>query len=121
MIQSLIGLNDPTYTFPAWQCTLMMYAVIALCLFVNTILVKALPGLEGVILVLHVVGFFAIVIPVVHLAPISANSFVWTSTTNYSGYASYGVSWLIGHSASAVLFVGYDGVSLPTIWNLSTS
>lgn len=109
MIQSLIGLNDPTYTFPRWQCTLLMYAVLALCLFVNTVLVKLLPGLEGVILILHVVGFFAIMIPIVHLAPISTNAFVWTEFTNYSGYSSAGVSWLVGQSASAILFVGYDG------------
>lgn len=111
MIQSLIGLNHPDYGFAAWQCTLLMYAVIAVCLTVNTVLVRLLPGLEGLILILHIVGFFAIVIPIVHLAPISTNAFVWTDNTNYSGYSSSGVSWLIGQSASAVLFVGYDGVS----------
>lgn len=78
-------------------------------MLVNTIFVKLLPGLEGLILILHVVGFFAIIIPVVHLAPISSSSFVWTEFTNFSGYSSNGVSWLIGQSASAILFIGYDG------------
>lgn len=109
MIQALIGINDPTYTFPRWQCTLLMYAVLALCIFVNTVLVRLLPGLEGLILVLHVVGFFAIMIPVVYLAPISSSEFVWTDFTNYSGYSSSGLSWFIGQSASAILFIGYDG------------
>ena len=109
MIQALIGINHPTYSFARWQCTLLMYAVIALCIFVNTVLIKVLPGLEGLILILHVVGFFAIMIPVVHLAPISSNEFVWTDFTNYSGYSSDGVSWLIGQAASAILFIGYDG------------
>lgn len=109
MVQSLIGLNNPSYTFPAWQCTLLMYAVLALCLFVNTALVKLLPGLEGLILILHVLGFFAIMIPIIYLAPISSNHFVWADFTNYSGYSSSGVSWLIGQSASAILFIGYDG------------
>lgn len=121
MIQSLIGLNNPNYGFAAWQCTLMMYAVLALCLTVNTVLVKLLPGLEGLIFILHIVGFFAIVIPIVHLAPISTNAFVWTDNTNYSGYSSSGVSWLVGQSASAVLFVGYDGVSFDSpIYRAST-
>lgn len=109
MIQSLIGLNNSGYTFPRWQCTLLMYAVLALCIFVNTVLVRFLPGLEGVILVLHVVGFFAIMIPIVYLAPISSNAFVWTQFTNFSGYSSSGLSWLVGQSASAILFIGYDG------------
>jgi len=109
MIQSLIGLHDESYTFPRWQCTLLMYAVLALCLFVNTVLIKLLPGLEGIVLILHVVGFFAIMIPIVYLAPISSNAFVWKDFTNYSGYSSSCTSWLIGQSASAILFIGYDG------------
>jgi amino acid transporter len=60
-------------------------------------------------LVLHVVGFFLIMVPIVALAPKSSNAFVWTEFTNYSGYPSAGLSWLIGQSASAILFIGYDG------------
>jgi amino acid transporter len=77
-------------------------------LLVNTVLIKVLPGLEGLILILHVVGFFAILIPVVHLAPISPSHFVWKDYVVYSGYPS-GLAWLIGQSGSAILFIGYDG------------
>ena len=107
-IQSLIAINNPEYTAPRWQGTLLLFAVLALCLLVNTALVKILPGLEGLILILHVVGFFAILIPVVHLAPISPNHFVWTDFIVYSNYPS-GLAWLIGQSGSAILFIGYDG------------
>lgn len=87
----------------------MLYAVLILSLSVNVSLVKWLPGVEGVILIIHVVGFFAIMIPLVHLAPISSAKFVFTEFINTSGYSSNGLSWLIGQSASAVLFIGYDG------------
>ena len=109
IIQSLIFLNNPSYEPKRWQATLILFDVLLLTLFVNTVLVKILPGLEGLILILHVAGFFAILIPVVYLAPISSNAFVWTEFTNLSGYPSSGLSWLIGQSASAVLFIGYDG------------
>lgn len=109
IIQSLLVLNYPTYDPKRWQATLILYAVLVLTLFVNTVLIKLLPGLEGTVLVLHVVGFFLIMIPIVSLAPISSNSFVWTEFTNYSGYPSSGLSWLIGQSATAILFIGYDG------------
>jgi choline transport protein len=85
--------------------------VLVVVLLVNTVLVKLLPGLEGLVLILHVVGFFAILIPIVHLSPISSNAFVWSEFTNFSGYKSSGLSWLIGQSASAILFIGYDGAS----------
>jgi choline transport protein len=109
IIQGLLVLNDSTYVPQRWHATLILYAVLFLTLLANTILVKFLPSLEGLILILHVVGFFAILIPVVHLAPISSASFVFTDFTNLSGYSSSGASWFIGQSASAILFIGYDG------------
>ena len=111
IIQSLVVLNDPSYVPTRWQATLILYAVLLLTLFVNTVLIKLLPGIEGVVLIIHVVGFFAVLIPVVSLAPISSNAFVWSEFTNLSGYPS-GLSWLVGlvgQSATAILFIGYDG------------
>ena len=86
-----------------------MYAVLAITVLVNTLLVKFLPRLEGVVLILHVIGFFAIMIPLVDLAPISPASFVFTDFLNLSGYSSDGLSWLIGQASVAILFIGYDG------------
>lgn len=107
-IQSLIAINNSDYPAPRWQGTLLVFAVLALTLLVNTVLVKILPGLEGMILVLHIIGFFAILIPIVHLAPISPSHVVWKDYIVYSGYPS-GLAWLIGQSGSAILFIGYDG------------
>jgi choline transport protein len=108
-IQALLALNIPGYEAPRWQATLIMYAFLLLTIFVNTVLVQLLPGFEKLILVLHVIGFFAVFIPVVHFAPISTNAFVLTEFVNRSGYGSDGLSWFVGQSASAVLFIGYDG------------
>lgn len=80
--------------------------MLLLTLFVNTILAKQLPALEGLILVLHVVGFFAIMIPLVHLAPTKPASYVFGDFTNLSGYGSDGLSWFIGLVPSVTLFIG---------------
>ena len=114
IIQSLLVLNDTDYEPQRWQATLLLLAVLLLTLFANTALFRFLPGLEGVVLVLHVIGFFAVLIPVVYLAPTSSNAFVWTEFTNLSGYSSNGLSWFIGQSASAILFIGYDGYVSPS-------
>jgi hypothetical protein len=58
--------------------------------------------------------FFAILIPVVHLAPISSPSFVFTSFINSSGYRSDGLSWLVSLTSSSVLFIGTCRSSAPS-------
>jgi amino acid transporter len=108
MIQGLLALNNPTYGYKRWHGTLLLYAVLALSLFVNTILIRLMPYLEGCILVLHVLGFFAILIPLVHLAPMSSAKFVFATFINEGGYPD-GLSWFVGLTASSVLFIGYDG------------
>jgi choline transport protein len=105
IIQGLLVLNDPSYNHQRWHGTLILYVVLALSLFVNTIAVKILPALEGLILVLHILGFFAILIPLVHLAPIITAQFVFTEYFSLSGYAP-GLSWFVGLTTSSVLFIG---------------
>lgn len=82
-----------------------MYAVLALSVFVNTVGIRMMPYLESLILVLHVLGFFAILIPLVHLAPMSSSHFVFSEFVNESGYPD-GLSWFVGLTASSVLFIG---------------
>jgi choline transport protein len=60
IIQALLVLNIPGYEPQRWQGTLIMYAVLALTLLVNTYFVRLLPRLEGAVMILHIVGFFAV-------------------------------------------------------------
>ena len=108
IIQGLLVLNDPTYDYKRWHGTLLLYAVLAVSLFVNTVLIRLMPYLEGCILFMHILGFFAILIPLVHLAPVSSAKFVFATFIDESGYAD-GLSWFVGLTASSVLFIGYDG------------
>lgn len=43
---------------------------------INTIFARPLPKIEAVLLVVHICGFFAILVPLVCLGPISDPSFV---------------------------------------------
>ncbi|KAF1974223.1 amino acid transporter, partial [Bimuria novae-zelandiae CBS 107.79] len=108
IIQGLLVLNDPTYNYQKWHGILLLYAVLLFTGFVNTIAVRILPALEGVILVLHVLGFLAILIPLVHLALHSSAEFVFATWENFSGYPD-GLSWFVGLTTSSVLFIGIDG------------
>ena len=111
IIQGLLVLNDPTYNYQRWHGTLLMYAVLALTIFVNTLAVRLLPAIEGVILALHVLGFLAILIPLVHLAPHSPADLVFVTWSNLAGYPD-GLSWLVALTTSSTLFIGMNLQSL---------
>lgn len=65
-VQGIIILNDANYSPAAWHATLMIIAVAATAILFNTFFAKKLPLIEGVILIIHVFGFFGIL---VHLQP----------------------------------------------------
>ncbi|KAF2268243.1 amino acid transporter [Lojkania enalia] len=91
-----------------WHGTLLLYAVLLVSVFINTAAIKILPALEGIILILHILGLIAILMPLVHLASISVAEFVFRHWENYSGYTD-GLSWFVGLIMSAVFFIGFDG------------
>ena len=96
MIQGLIVLNDPTYVPQRWQGTLLFYAVVLFGLFFNTFLVKLLPKLEGLILIIHVGGFFGVLIPLVCTAPHGSVSEVFGDFENGGGWSTQGLSFFVG-------------------------
>jgi len=106
MIQGLLTLHNETYEFSSWHSTLLGYAVLLLCLLLNTIGAAVLPKIEGVILILHILGFFAILIPLLHLGPASDASFVFNNFQSHVGWENQGLSWLVGLSGSLFTFIG---------------
>ncbi|KAF2713639.1 hypothetical protein K504DRAFT_498444 [Pleomassaria siparia CBS 279.74] len=75
-------------------------------MFVNMIAAWMLPAIGGTILIL--LGFLGILIPLMHLAPISPAEFVFATWSSYSGYPG-GLGWFVGLTTSSVLFIVFDG------------
>lgn len=67
MILALAQLNHPGYTPALWQGTMVYWGVMSVAILINTTTSKMLPKLESFILVLHILGFFAILIPLVYV------------------------------------------------------
>lgn len=59
IVQGLIILNYPDNESQKWQSTLLCWSVIAVAVFVNTVVSGLLPMIEGMILVFHILGFAA--------------------------------------------------------------
>ena len=112
IIQGLIIMNYPdSYVPTSWQGTLLFYAIIALALFVNIFLAGILPKIETAILLIHILGFFCILIPLVYLAPHHSASDVFQSFYNGGGWPTNGLSFFVGTTTPMFAFVGIDAAS----------
>ncbi|KAF7920719.1 hypothetical protein BELL_0233g00180 [Botrytis elliptica] len=111
IIQGLIVLTVPSYAASetSWQGTLLYWAAIFFAVFINTVVSSLLPKFEGLILVLHVLGFFSILIPLVVLAPHDSAKDVFTGWLNEGNWSTQGLSFFVGLIGNVFAFLGADG------------
>ncbi|OCT47673.1 putative amino-acid permease PB24D3.02c [Cladophialophora carrionii] len=108
-IQGLVVLNYPDYTPQRWHGTLLTFAVASFSVFFNTFLVKKLPLVEGIVLIIHIFGFFGVLITLWVLGPRGNASDVFTTFNNYGGWSSDGLSAIVGILAVMIPLLGADG------------
>ena len=100
------------YDFQRWHGTLITWVTVLLAVTFNTVLVRALPKVEGMVLLLHILGFAGVLIPLVYLAPHSAASEVFSTFLDSGGWSSQGLSFFIGLVGNATAFVGKSLISM---------
>jgi choline transport protein len=109
IIQGILILDYPGYDGQLWQGTLLTWAVIAVCIFVNVVLPNLLPRFEVFILVFHICGFFAILVTLLVVTPnLGSNASVWLTSLNEGGWPTQGVSYCVGFLGNVATFVGAD-------------
>ncbi|CAG8146698.1 unnamed protein product [Penicillium salamii] len=108
IIQGLIVLNHPGYNFQRWPGTLLVIAITLFSIIFNTFLAKRLPFVEVLILILHVCGLFAIIIPLWVLGPQRSAKRVFTEFNNGGAWDSAGTATLVGFSTTITALIGYD-------------
>src|SRR5207248_5414516 len=64
-------------------------------IFFNTVLIRGLPLFEGIIVLLYIFGFFAIIIVLWVMGPRGDPKAVWTEFTDSSGWGNIGLSCLV--------------------------
>ncbi|KAF2649377.1 amino acid permease [Lophiostoma macrostomum CBS 122681] len=107
-LQSLIILNDDSYVPQRYQGMLFYWAVLLYATLMNIWGSRLLPTANLLAGILHIAGFFAILIVLAVMAPKNTAHFVFLETTNASGWSSEGVSWLVGLLSSVYPLLGYD-------------
>ena len=89
-----------------------MIIAVAFCVsMINIFGAKQLPLFEGIILFVHVVGFFAILIPLWVVAPKAPASEVFGSFSNFGGWPSVGAACVIGQLTATGSLGGADSAA----------
>lgn len=129
IIQGIMILDDPSYAGKPWQGTLLTWAVILGCVFINVVIPAWLPRIEVFIMVFHIAGFVAIVATLVRITSTFLDSEpcanmcglqwamtpeyrsatgVWATALNEGGWPTQGLSYCVGFLGNVATFVGAD-------------
>jgi amino acid transporter len=108
-IQGLILLNNPSYVMKAWHGTMLIWAVLVICLVFNTFFSRQLPLVEGIIVVLHILGFFAVVIPLWVLSERTQSARdVFTIFQDNMMWGNIPFAVILGLTGAVATFVGVE-------------
>lgn len=111
IIQILISLHDVNYTFPQWHTTLLAIAAVGIAYVGNVYGHKYLHLWQNTVFALHVLVYFAFLIPIWVNAPRASSKQVWTDFTFSGGWHSAGLSVLVGQQTGIFTQIGIDTVS----------
>ena len=107
-IQALIIFLHPTSVIQGWQISLLMIAAMILATAVNVYGIRLLPGSEMMMVVVHVLGFFAVLFPLWLMGELSTADQVFTTIQDNAGWGSNGLACLVGLLGPTVTLVGGD-------------
>lgn len=108
ILQGIVVLGNPQYIPTAWQTVLIMWAVSIFAVGANSTTSRALAKFEGLVLIIHLVGCFGILIPMVYLSPHNNPSVVFTTFLNEGGWPTQALSFLVGFPSGAASLIGAD-------------
>ena len=106
LIQGLITLTTSAYEPHPWHTVLLFWAGIVFTILINTVAGRYLPKFEGSILIIHVLGFFAILLPLAILGSHQNASEVFETFLNAGRWSTQGLSFMIGMIGSVFCFTG---------------
>lgn len=106
MWQGLIILDNDSYEPKKWHGTLLSWAVLAVAIFINTVVSGLLPMIESIILALHILGFVAIIVPLVYFSPHASAASVFKTVLNEGGWPTQGLSYCVRFIGNVATFVG---------------
>jgi hypothetical protein len=96
IIQGLISIRNPDYEPKDWQGTLFVFAMILVIYIFNVYASDAMPVLNNLLMIFHVLSWTVIIIVFWAMAPHRSARSVFTEWSNQGGWSSMGLSVMIG-------------------------
>lgn len=122
LVQTIILINNENYGFPAYQGSLLALAVLAICYLANVYGAKTLPYWQNAVFLLHILAYFAYIVPIWVSAPAATHYQVWGEFQNEGGWSNMALAILVGQLTGISEQVGIDTVSnRPLSFSPSTS
>ncbi|KAL4996450.1 amino acid/polyamine transporter I [Aspergillus recurvatus] len=96
IIQGLITIRNPSYSPENWHGTLFVFAMIFVIYIFNVYASDAMPVLNNLLMIFHVLSWCVILIVLWAMAPHRTARSVFTEWSNQGGWSSIGLSVMIG-------------------------
>jgi amino acid transporter len=103
-------MGNSRYVSLPWHGTLIVWAALICALLANLAGGKVLPRFETVSLIVHVLGFFGIIIPLTYMSDHKSKDEVFLQFLNSGDFNTQGLSWFVAMSSCAFVFAGGDAV-----------
>ena len=108
LIQVIIQVTQPDFSFPRWQYTLIALAFLTITIGFNTWGAPFLPTLETWSLIGHVMGFIVVIVPMWAMSPKNSAHEVFLEVVNNSGWGSIGGACPINQVSVLYCILGSD-------------
>ena len=99
-------MTHPSYEPKKWHSVLLFWAALGFAVFVNAGIGRLLPRIEGFILVVHILGFFGVILPLIFFGQHQDASEVFGTFLNKGDLPTQGLSFMVGLIGTAFPFLG---------------
>jgi choline transport protein len=109
-IQSMIVIMYTDYTAEAWQSFLLALAAIVITYIGNVYGARILPYWQNALFVVHIMAFFALIVPIWINAPKATHEQVWADFAAFGGWPNMGLTIMVGQLTGISNQIGVDAV-----------
>lgn len=110
LIQTIILENYNDYAFPSWHGGLLAMSNIVFTVAANILLTRYIPKVQTAVFVLHILAFFAVLVPICVYAPKASAMDVFTGFANTGGWSNTGFAVLSGQLSAIYMMCGTNAV-----------
>jgi len=109
IILAIVTANYPQYHMKMWHGTLIFYSIIAVAVLINTSFARVFSAFEAITFVVHIIGFFIVLLVLIYLAPKSNTSEVFGKFIDGGGFSSNALSAIVG---AVPTMYGFNGTCI---------